>query len=510
MVPNTEKLMEAFISELPRSIEGNVTASKPQTLEEAINAQIHAKVDGKKVVISEASIRRDLWFGDKGDEAVNEKMYDSLERATTTATGLDAEQDKGNISKTQSKTKLKELMDLCTKLSDRVLNLEITKTAQAKEIANLKKRVKRLERKRKSRTHGLKRLYKVGLSARVESSSNDYSLSEDDSSKQGRISDIDVNQDIYLVNVHRDEDIFGVNDQNDTSMLDAGNDLQGEEVIVEEVNAASIATTTIAATTPIIFMDEITLVKALIEIKTSRPKAKGLVMKLQEDIYEQERLVGERARQEEETNSALIETREDIQAKKRRKFFAAKRDEERRKKPPTKAQQRSIMTTYLKNMDGWKPRAWKNKSFAKIKELFDKAMERINSFVDFKTELVEESTKKAQAETAQESSSKRAGDNLDQEKSKKQKVEDDKEQEELKKCWKSFQMIDMTADGNSQMYLTFSKTLKNFDKEVLKVLWRLVKDRFVKTKPMDDMDSFLMHTLKTMFEHHVEDTVWKS
>nr|GFB47460.1 hypothetical protein [Tanacetum cinerariifolium] len=34
---------------------------------------------------------------------VNEKMYDSLERATTTATGLDAEQDKGNISKTQSK-----------------------------------------------------------------------------------------------------------------------------------------------------------------------------------------------------------------------------------------------------------------------------------------------------------------------------------------------------------------------------------------------------------------------
>ncbi|GJS44634.1 reverse transcriptase domain-containing protein [Tanacetum coccineum] len=37
MVPNTEKLMEAFINGLPRSIDGNVTASKPQTLEEAIN-----------------------------------------------------------------------------------------------------------------------------------------------------------------------------------------------------------------------------------------------------------------------------------------------------------------------------------------------------------------------------------------------------------------------------------------------------------------------------------------
>nr|GEY24139.1 hypothetical protein [Tanacetum cinerariifolium] len=37
MVPNTEKLLEAFIGGLPRSIEGNVTAFKPQTLEEAIN-----------------------------------------------------------------------------------------------------------------------------------------------------------------------------------------------------------------------------------------------------------------------------------------------------------------------------------------------------------------------------------------------------------------------------------------------------------------------------------------
>ncbi|GKA89197.1 hypothetical protein Tco_0811009 [Tanacetum coccineum] len=38
MVPNNEKLLEAFIGGLPRSIEGNVTASKPQTLKEAINS----------------------------------------------------------------------------------------------------------------------------------------------------------------------------------------------------------------------------------------------------------------------------------------------------------------------------------------------------------------------------------------------------------------------------------------------------------------------------------------
>ncbi|GJR40479.1 hypothetical protein Tco_1216163 [Tanacetum coccineum] len=37
MVPNSEKRIEVFIGGLPQSIEGNVTASKPQTLEEAIN-----------------------------------------------------------------------------------------------------------------------------------------------------------------------------------------------------------------------------------------------------------------------------------------------------------------------------------------------------------------------------------------------------------------------------------------------------------------------------------------
>ncbi|GKA28322.1 hypothetical protein Tco_0714490 [Tanacetum coccineum] len=37
MVPDFEKMMEVFIRGLPRSIEGNVTASKPQTLDETIN-----------------------------------------------------------------------------------------------------------------------------------------------------------------------------------------------------------------------------------------------------------------------------------------------------------------------------------------------------------------------------------------------------------------------------------------------------------------------------------------
>nr|GEU52488.1 putative reverse transcriptase domain-containing protein [Tanacetum cinerariifolium] len=37
MVLDSKKMMEAFIRGFPRSIEGNVTASKPQTIENAIN-----------------------------------------------------------------------------------------------------------------------------------------------------------------------------------------------------------------------------------------------------------------------------------------------------------------------------------------------------------------------------------------------------------------------------------------------------------------------------------------
>nr|GEW27004.1 hypothetical protein [Tanacetum cinerariifolium] len=120
----------------------------------------------------------------------------------------------------EDRLKLNKLMKLCTKLPERVLNLETTKTAQVKETSRLKNRVKRLEKK-KSRTHGLKRLYKVGLSARVESS-NEESLED-----QGRIND---------------EEMFDTN--------------QAKEIVVDKD-----------------LVDDITLAKDLMKIKSTKPKA---------------------------------------------------------------------------------------------------------------------------------------------------------------------------------------------------------------------------------------------
>nr|GEV89278.1 hypothetical protein [Tanacetum cinerariifolium] len=77
----------------------------------------------------------------------------------------------------------------------------------------------------------------------------------------------------------------------------------------------------------------------------------------------------------------------------------------------------------------------KNKSFDSIQKMFYRAFKRVNTFVDYKTELVVESSKEVEAEVT-EGSSKRAGEELEQENAKKQKMKDDKESAELKQCLK--------------------------------------------------------------------------
>ncbi|GJS15096.1 hypothetical protein Tco_0409568 [Tanacetum coccineum] len=193
------------------------------------------------------------------DEAVNEKMDDSLERVVTTATSLDAEQDRGKINKTQSKATPNELSSLGTSSGGGPRRQETIQDTIAQ--TSLKIRVKKLKKKGGSRTYKLKRLYKVGLSRRVESS-KDEGFGEEDASKQGRIDDIDANEDIYLVNVHRDEDMFGVND------------LKGDEVIVEtEVDHEVVVETKVSSKDVNLSVDEVTLAQALADLKSAKPKA---------------------------------------------------------------------------------------------------------------------------------------------------------------------------------------------------------------------------------------------
>ncbi|GJX87884.1 hypothetical protein Tco_0339898, partial [Tanacetum coccineum] len=274
-------------------------------------------------------------------EAVHKELGDSLVRAATTAFSLKAEQDNDNINRTQSKATPNESSSLGTTsgggprcqetMGDTIAQTRFESVskhsndsllARDNEIASLKRRVKKLEKKNRSRTHKLKRLYKVGLTVRVESSNNEESLGED-ASKHGRIDAIDADEEITLVSVQNmEEEMFNAN------VLDvraAGNGVS----TAGDATTVSAATTTIAIITTV---DDITLAQALMEIKSTKPKEKRdkgkriliepvkpmkkkdlirldeeAALKLKAEFDEEERLAREKAEKEKEANIALIE-----------------------------------------------------------------------------------------------------------------------------------------------------------------------------------------------------------
>ncbi|GKD00017.1 hypothetical protein Tco_1170291 [Tanacetum coccineum] len=142
-------------------------------------------------------------------------------------------------------------------------------------IDSLKRRVKKLEKKASKITHKLKRMYKVGLITLVDETLERY----------------DADEDIYQVNVPRDEDMFGVYDLGseevvvehvDTSggkKVKQSEQVAGKEVSTDDqvttagevVTTASVEVTTVNATTTTV--DELTLAQTLMEIKASKPKA---------------------------------------------------------------------------------------------------------------------------------------------------------------------------------------------------------------------------------------------
>ncbi|GJW65403.1 putative ribonuclease H-like domain-containing protein [Tanacetum coccineum] len=245
--------------------------------------QIQALVDGKKVIVTETSVRRALQlkdaevFLDKQVEGMtkHKEIYitpshtkkvfanmkregkgfsgrvtplfqtmmvqdpEELEPITDEAANEEHVHTHSNnpLLSGEDRLKLKELLELCTKLSERVLDLKSTKTSQAAEITKLKERVKKLERRNKSRTQGLKRLRKVGRYAQVISSEDEGLGDQEDASKKERkITDLDAD---------------------------------AEEVKVEKV-VGTAEVTTVSATT--IAVDKLTLAQTLIEIKAAKPE----------------------------------------------------------------------------------------------------------------------------------------------------------------------------------------------------------------------------------------------
>nr|GEX13844.1 hypothetical protein [Tanacetum cinerariifolium] len=184
-IPPKPNLM--FIDEQVKSeyvdVVSNVTSSAVKTVESKVefvdvkNKGVYSTVESKPVKknIFSPRIIEDWNFDDESEVELEHNVEVKTVRPCI---------EKKKFVKTARKKvekdrlKLKELMELSTKLSDRVFDLKKIKTTQAKEIVDLKKRVKKLERKRRYRTLRMN-LFKIGTSKR-------RSLGKDDASKQGR------------------------------------------------------------------------------------------------------------------------------------------------------------------------------------------------------------------------------------------------------------------------------------------------------------------------------------
>ncbi|GJS78443.1 hypothetical protein Tco_0728324 [Tanacetum coccineum] len=211
------------------------------------------------------------------DEAINEEMDDSFVRAATTASSLEAEHDSGNIIKTRSRATPNEAGSQGTtsggglrcqdtmgdtiaqtrfenmfKTSNDSLLVGVNTPRSDEDSMTLKELMeffKKLEKKRGSRNHKLKRLFKVVRSARVIFS-NEASLGDqEDASKHGRkIDDIDKDAEITLV--HETHGRYGDDLMFDTGVLDdeevfAGQDMAEKEinVVKKEVSTVDLVTT---------------------------------------------------------------------------------------------------------------------------------------------------------------------------------------------------------------------------------------------------------------------------
>nr|GEW04605.1 hypothetical protein [Tanacetum cinerariifolium] len=66
-------------------------------------------------------------------------------------------------------------------------------------------------------------------------------------------------------------------------------------------------------------------------------------------------------------------------------------------------------------------------------------------------------------------------------------------------------------DDTHQLYASFITMLKNFNREDLETLWKIVKERFSISKSNNFSDEYLLKALKTMFERpDGQDNVWSN
>ncbi|GJZ25658.1 ribonuclease H-like domain-containing protein [Tanacetum coccineum] len=378
-----------------------------------------------------------------------------IERAAITASSLEAEQDSGNINRTQSMATLNEPLPQGTgsgsgpRCQVTILGGAEAQTSQHNMVALLEK------------TNGSEGFHQIVDF--LNASHIRFALSENPT-----IYDSHIKQFWQTATVNTLDN----GEQEITATVD-GHNLDTKEGFgaTSEVTTADAELNTAST-----FEDETEIAKVQIS------KDAEVAQKLQEefDASERQRMAQqmkilfstltrcEKCSEEEFTNEACRTVNQ------RKKCLGSQRAEAKRNKPMTPAQQKKYMSNYIKNQEGgYSIKQLKSLSFEQVKEIFETTMRKIREASGSGEESAE------------------------------------KEKELLEEELRKLLVIVPVEEVYVEALQIFAEMFKKFDRDDMVKLWDLVKERFSTIEPTDDKKKELWVEMERLFEPDNDDTLWK-
>nr|GEW49686.1 hypothetical protein [Tanacetum cinerariifolium] len=394
-----------------------------------------------------------------------------------------------------------EVLNKCSALVLRIKGLETANATQQLEIIKLKARVKKFERLNKGR-----------ISVDIET--NEGIKLEVNQEKSAEIEGRHADTQAEIYNIALDHSSKVLSMQEDTEVQKVVEVVTTAKLITAVVTI--VATQVAAASTPMSAAKPKVLKIAAAPAVSTRRK-KGVVIRDPEEELHTDTLA-ETPTVKDKGKGFLIED-----PKPMKKKDQVEMDAEFKKKPQSESEARKNIISYLKNTEGYKMEFFKGKTYNQILLIFQA---RFDANMKFLFKIIEEMEKedeeiiKSINETPSQKAAKRRklSEEVQEADDLKKRLEivhdeDDDVFVEATPLAQKVPIVDyqvvvidnkpryniIRADDTHQFYISFTTLLKNFDREDLETLWKIVKDRFSTKKPTNFLDEYLLLALKTIF-----------
>nr|GEV45615.1 hypothetical protein [Tanacetum cinerariifolium] len=348
-----------------------------------------------------------------------------------------------------------QVLEKCSALVLRVKGLESANIAQQLEILKLKARVKRLERLNKERVN-------VDIDEGIELVVDQ----EKDAEIEGR--QADTQAEVYNINLDHSSKVLSMQ-EDDAEVQEA----------VEIVTTAKLMTEVVtAATTQVVPVAKPAVIAVSTPISATKPAAKSKVLK----IVPAALAVSTRKRKGIVIRDPKEELHDDTSAETLSVNDKGKGILVEDPKPMKKKDKKEMDAEYVRKLQE------EEESHVQAKDVQTKMIQYIRRYHAYK--------KKPQSESE---ARKNMIAYLKNTEGFKMAFFKGKTYDQILPIFQARYKI-IRADDTHQLYTSFITLLKNFDREDLEDLWKIVKARFFTSKPTNFTDDYLLVTLKNMFE----------